>query len=187
MYMSLDDLFVSEIMVKDVQIVGESVSLQEACKVMSSRDIGSVVIVTNVDSKENRIPIGIITEHDVAKQIGIDPYRSHFSVPELLTNRTLITIPATTSLRYALRLMVSENIRRLPVVENSRLVGIVTDKDIYRAIVKNESLIASLMGDEFLAAHVKVQEQPWVYKLGEILHRRLGSDGAGHAKSWRER
>jgi CBS domain-containing protein len=177
--MSLDDLLISEIMVKDVHVVGESASLQEACMVMSSADIGSVVIVTNVDSKENRIPIGIITERDVVRQIGIDPYRSHFSVAELLANKPLITIPANTSIRYALRLMISENIRRLPVVENSKLIAIVTDKDIYRAIVKNESLIASLMRDEFLASHIKVQKQPWIYNLGEILHRAASSDEGG--------
>ena len=132
------------------------------------------MIVTNADSDENSIPIGIITERDVVKQIGIDPYRSHFSVCELI-NRSLITIPPSTSLRYALRLMVSENIRRLPVVENSKLVGIVTDKDIYHAIVKNESLILSLVDDEFLLEHIKERDQPWVNKLGQIMHKRIES------------
>ncbi len=172
--MSLEDLFVSEIMVKNVQIVGENATLHQACKVMSSNNIGSVVIVTNVESNKDRIPIGIITESDVVKQIGVDPYRSHFPVSEL-TRRPLITIPPSTSLRYALRLMVSENIRRLPVVENSRLLGIVTDRDIYRAIVKSESLIASLISDELLMKHIKEHDQPWVYKLGQIIHKRIGS------------
>jgi CBS domain-containing protein len=152
--MSLDDLLLSGIMVRDVHVVGEVASVQQACKVMSSNNIGSVVIVTNADSSKDRIPIGIVTERDVIKLIGIDPYRSHLSVSELI-DKPLITVPPTTSLRYALRLMVSENIRRLPVVENSKLVGIVTDRDIYREIVRNEALVVALANDELVAEHVR--------------------------------
>jgi predicted transcriptional regulator len=169
--MSLEDILVSRIMIKGVQVVDENASLQQACKVMTFNNVGSVVVVTNVDSdNNNRIPVGIITERDVVKQIGIDPYRSHFSISELL-NRPLITIPPSTSLRFALRLMVSENIRRLPVVENGKLVGIVTDRDIYHAIVKDESLVASLVNDELLIKHVEELEQPWIYRLREVLHK----------------
>lgn len=183
--MSIEDVIVSGIMVKDLQVVSENASLQQACKIMASNKIGSVIIVTNPDSAKDRIPIGIITKSDVVKQIGIDPYRSHFSVSEMLS-RPLVIIPPSTSLRYALRLMVSENIRHLPVVEHGKLVGIVTDKDIYRAIVRNESLLSALISDELLVKHIEELEQPWVYKLGEILHKRLGSNGirkSGESKS----
>lgn len=175
--MSLEEVVVSDIMVRDVRVLSESASLHQACKVMSTDKIGSVVVVSNADIalSKDRIPVGIITESDVVKQIGIDPYRSHYSVSELLS-RPLVSVPPSTSLRYALRLMVGENIRRLPVVENGKLVGIVSDKDIYRAIVRNESLIASLVNDELLTSHIEVVEQPWVYKLGEILHKRLNTN-----------
>jgi signal-transduction protein with cAMP-binding, CBS, and nucleotidyltransferase domain len=139
---------------------------------MSSNNIGSVVIVTNTDSNKDRIPIGIITERDVVKLIGVDPYKSHLSVSELI-DKPLITVPPSTSLRYALRLMVSENIRRLPVVENSKLVGIVTDRDIYHEIIRNESLIFALASDELLVKRAEDLQKPWVYKLGEILHKRI--------------
>jgi CBS domain-containing protein len=58
-------------------------------------------------------------------------------------------------------------------MDDSKLAGIITDKDIYRAIVKNESLISALISDKLLIKHVEELEQPWVYKLGEILHKRL--------------
>jgi acetoin utilization protein AcuB len=83
----------------------------------------------------------------------------------------LTTITPNTSLKDALRLFVSKDIRRLPVVDNRKLVGIVTDKDIYRAIAKDESLISALINDELLVKHVEELQQPWVYKLGEILHK----------------
>jgi CBS domain-containing protein len=164
-------------MISEVLVVSEIDSLQHACKIMSTNKIGSVVVVSNADLPNNnsRIPIGIITESDVVRQIGMDPYRSNYSVGELLY-RPLIQTPPNASLRYALRLMVGENIRRLPVVENGKLVGIVTDKDIYRGIVRNESLIVSLINDELLIKNVEDLEKPWVYKVGEILHKRLESE-----------
>lgn len=166
--MSLDDVIVSDIMVRDVITVNELASIQQACKLMSEHRIGSIIVVSDdgVRISKDTVPVGIITANDVVKQIGIDPYRSHYTVSEVLSS-PLITIPPTTSSRYALRLMIGENIRRLPVVENGRLVGIVTDKDIYRAIVKSEALIGSLIEDELIIKHIE-ERSPWVYKLGAI-------------------
>ena len=62
-------------------------------------------------------------------------------------------------------------------MDDRKLVGIVTDKDIYRAIAKNESLISALISDELLVKHIEELEQPWVYKLGEILHKRPDISG----------
>ncbi len=170
--MSLDNVPVSSIMVRDVKTIVENDSLQQACKVMQINNIGSVIVVAS--NKESKVPVGIITERDVVKHMAIDPSHSHFSARELMS-RPLIIITLNTSLKDALRLIVSKDIRRLPVVDNRKLVGIVTDKDIYRAIARNESLISALISDELLVKHIEELEQPWVYKLGEILHKRLGS------------
>lgn len=58
----------------------------------------------------------------------------------------MITIFSNGSLKAALQTMQSKNIRRLPVVQkgDGRLLGIITDKDIFRAIMNNQQLINSL-------------------------------------------
>src|SRR5690606_614804 len=137
--MSLDNVPVSSIMVRDVKTIGENDSLQHACKVMQTNNIGSVIVVDS--SKESKVPVGIITERDVVKHMATDPSRSHLSARELMSH-PLITITPNTSLRDSLHLIVSKDIRRLPVVDNGTLVGIVTDKDIYKAIARNESLVS---------------------------------------------
>lgn len=177
--MSLENVPVSSVMIRNVKTVGENDSLQQTCKVMQINKIGSVIVVAN-NKETDKVPIGIITETDVVKHIAIDPSHSHFSARELMSH-PLTTITSNTSLKEALRLIVSRDIRRLPVVDNSKLVGIVTDKDIYRAIAKNESLISALISDELLIKHIEELEQPWVYKLGEILHKRLGIEGIGES------
>jgi CBS domain-containing protein len=173
--MSLENVPVSSIMIRDVKTIGENDSLQQACKVMQINNIGSVIVVAS-NKEAEKVPVGIITERDVVKHIAIDPSHSLFSAQESMSH-PLITIGSNTSLKDALRLIVSRNIRRLPVVDERKLVGIVTDKDIYRAIAKNESLISALISDELLIKHIEELEQPWVYKLGEILHKRLSTNG----------
>lgn len=175
--MSMQNVSVASIMTRDVKTITDNESLQQSCKVMNANKIGSVIVVSS--DSGTRVPVGIITERDVINHIAMDVSRVHTRAGELMS-RPLVTILPTTSLRDALRIIVSKNIRHLPVVESDGgvLVGMVTDKDIYRAIVKDEALIAGLMSDEMLIEHIGRLEQPWVYKLGEILHRRMGSSSS---------
>jgi CBS domain-containing protein len=173
--MSLDDVCVSKVMTRDVKIAHENDSLQQTCRIMQINDIGSVIIVAS-DKEAETIPVGIITERDVVNHIAMDPSRSQLLARELMV-RPLVTISPNTSLRDSLRLIASKNIRRLPVTHDGKLVGIVTDKDIYREIAKSESLISAVVSDDQLMQNIEQLEQPFVYKLGEILHKRLGSSG----------
>lgn len=165
--MSLDTVSVSSIMIRDVKTVYANDPLQQACKVMQMNKIGSVIVVA-----DDKVPVGIITERDVVKNVAMDPSRSRLTARELMSH-PLITVTPNTSLKDALRLIVAKDIRRLPVVDGGKLVGIMTDKDIYKAIAKNESLISALINDELLVEHIEELQQPWVYKLGEILHKRI--------------
>ena len=63
-----------------------------------------------------------------------------------IMSKPVITIFSNGSLKAALQTMQSKNIRRLPVVQkgDGRLLGIITDKDIFRAIMNNQQLINSL-------------------------------------------
>jgi CBS-domain-containing membrane protein len=93
------------------------------------------------------------------------------------------TISPNSSLRDALVILISKNIRRLPVVDNNEnLVGIITDKDIYTEIAKSEAFIAGLLNEEFLRKYTQRLEQPWIYSLGEILHKRLSANAEPREK-----
>lgn len=169
--LNLEEIPVTKVMTKDVKTVTDHESLQEACKVMKANKIGSVIVVSS-EGAPNKIPVGIITERDVIYQIATDPSIVNSRVAEIMS-KPLITVSPNISLRDALLIIVSKNIRRLPVLENGVLIGIITDKAIYRTIAKDESLIAGLVSDEMIMEHIARLEQPFVYKLGEILHRRL--------------
>jgi CBS domain-containing protein len=152
--MSLDSLSVSSIMSKEVKTESENQNIMSACKVMRDNDIGCVVVV-NVQDKE-KTPVGIITERDIIRilgQMGIE-----FRTPlTKLMSKPIVSIRPNSSIREAIQLMNSNRIRRLIVVDgNNRMVGIVTEKDIFREISKNPSLISGFVGENYPAEHREV-------------------------------
>jgi len=114
---------VKEIMTRDVVAVDIRSSVSELVKEMLKRDVGSVIIT------DNDHPVGIVTERDIVKKIVSKNLRpDEVSIKDIMST-PLITIPAVENVTDAMQKMVKLKIRRLPVVENARLVGIVTDID----------------------------------------------------------
>lgn len=95
--------------------------------------------------------VGIITERDVVRILGkLEPWL--LSTPlSALMSKPLITIRSNGSLRDAIQTMYSKNIRRLPVIsdKDGQLVGMITDKDIFRILMKNQNLVQSILSDTF--------------------------------------
>lgn len=165
---------ISSVMIRDVKAVSDTDSLHQACKIMNANKIGSVIVMGS-NGKNGKVPVGIITERDLIRHIAQDIASIGSNVNKLMS-RPLITIPLNASMKDALMIMISKNIRHIVILdENGALAGIVADKDIYRAIARDESLIAGLISDEMLLEHAERLEQQWVYKLGEILHRRIAN------------
>jgi CBS domain-containing protein len=151
---SLDSLSVSSIMSKEVKTENENQNIMSACKVMRDNDIGCVVVV-NIQDKEET-PVGIITERDIIRilgQMGIE-----FRAPlTKFMSKPIVSIQPNSSIREAIQLMNSHRIRRLIVVDgNNRMMGILTEKDIFREISKNQSLITGFVGENYPAEHREV-------------------------------
>ena len=99
---------------------------------MSNNDIGSVVIVDDLDARK---PIGIITERDIVRTIGmIQPHQLLVSIREHMSH-PLVTLSSNATVYDAIRLMYEKKIRRIIILEKEKLVGIITDKDIFRSLV----------------------------------------------------
>ena len=109
---------------------------------MSDNIIGWVV---SVDDLETRKPLGIITERDVIRTIGmlqphqlVVPVREHMSHP-------LITLSSKATVSDVMKLMYERKIRRVVILENDKLAGILTDKDIFRYLVENKDLLSTVI------------------------------------------
>lgn len=109
---------VKEVMNKAV-VIDHDVSLKEAAQIMSSRNIGSLIVLKN-----NKIA-GIITEKDIMDNISFLTKK----VSEVM-KKSVVTIEKSESLDNAALLMTEKKIKRLPVTDKESLVGIITATDI---------------------------------------------------------
>ena len=118
------EVIVKEAMKTNLAIVDPKTSILEAAIIMKDRKIGNVIVV--LDDQ----PIGILTESDIIKKVvaeGKNPEK--LSAKDAMSTPVVITDPYIT-LEQAQKIMGNCNIRRLPVIENGKLIGIITQKDI---------------------------------------------------------
>lgn len=97
-------------------------SLLEAAKLMSSVNIGSLVVIKGSE------PLGIITERDIINTIADDSVLSDTKV-EAVMSTPVISIDSTLTVQDALVIMSKENIRHLLVTEKERAIGMFSFKN----------------------------------------------------------
>lgn len=127
-------LTVKDIMRK-VITVDASLTVCEATKIMDEKNIGSVLIVKNGEI------IGILTERDVLRRVvakGLDPWYTPVSQ---VMSFPLHTIDSNTDIITAGKIMSKHHIRRLPVIEKGKIIGIITDRDILDAVSRFQKAI----------------------------------------------
>jgi CBS domain-containing protein len=162
--MSIESVPVSNIMVRNVKTAEENQSINAIAKVMSENNVGSVVIVRSNDSEDLS---GIITERDIVRIAGA-AQTSSSTLLQLyardIMSKPVITIDAASSIQDAIQSMKLNNIRRLPVVDREgKMVGIITDKDIFRAIINSQSLAASI------SENITIEYRPMYERLSEFM------------------
>lgn len=120
-----------EIMSPDCTCIGENDSLLDAAKRLAELDVGALPIC----GEDDRLK-GMITDRDIvvkALAAGRDPGATKVSELGRGDGQT-ITIGADDSIDEALRTMSQHQVRRLPVIDGKRLVGIVSQADVARNI-----------------------------------------------------
>lgn len=143
---NIKNMAVAEFMTRNVRTVKEKESMGQACKLMYQENIGSIVVLrgdanankpgTSDHTVKNETPVGIVTERDVTKMVGLSE-KFFADMPVLaVMSQPLITINPDTTLKDAVSLMQQKNIRRLPVIDSKGLmVGIITAKDIFKPLM----------------------------------------------------
>ncbi len=130
---------VKEIMTRDVVTVDIKSDVPHLAKKMLVYDVGSVIVM------DKKHPVGIVTERDIVRKIVSKNLKPDaISIKELMTT-PLMTIPATEDVADTMHRMVKMEIRRLPVVENGKLVGIVTDTDLIAISAEMGSIFSDLI------------------------------------------
>jgi CBS domain-containing protein len=120
---------VDEFMTKNVVTADEETSVVKTVGEMGRQRIGSVIITRKGE------PFGIFTERDLLTAF-LAKGRALFAVVGPECSSPLITIPAGTSVHEAAATMALKHIRRLPIVRDDKLMGIITARDLVEAYAK---------------------------------------------------
>jgi CBS domain-containing protein len=115
---------VREAMTPGVRTVSPSQSLAEAAALMKSEDVGSVPVV-----EEGRLA-GILTDRDIVIRAVAERRDPQTVKVDEIASGELVTVEPEQDLDEALTLMARHQVRRLPVVEEGRLVGMLAQADI---------------------------------------------------------
>jgi len=113
--------------------VKEDTLVSEAAKLMAKHRVGYLLVRRDEDALLGRTA-GIITEADVLEKVlseGLNPKK--IPVKDVMTT-PIITVDSKTSLDDAIEMMIKKNIRRLPIEERGKIIGIIVDRDIVRAV-----------------------------------------------------
>ena len=115
---------VKEIMTRDAISITPKYSIRESVDLMTKNGIGSLPIV----DKEDKV-VGIVTERDFA--LALAGSLTNETVGDIMIKDVITTTPGT-PIESCSKIMVRNNLRRIPVVEEGKLIGIVTSTDILR-------------------------------------------------------
>nr|WP_209690162.1 CBS domain-containing protein [Methanomicrobium sp. W14] len=123
--------------------IGSEATVWKAAEKMCRNEVGSCIVL------QNNVPKGIVTEEDLTcKIVALNKKPGEVYVSEIMST-PLITIDSDKTVGEATHMMVSHKVRRLPVVENQKVVGLVTVRDILS--VSNE--LNEIMSDLIKVNH----------------------------------
>jgi len=130
------DLKIEDIMSRDMVTAAMTDTVFSAAKKMSENNVSCIVVV------DDEMVLGILTDKDMLKGLaGQDRQFNHLRVADRMSSPVEVT-SRKTSIVAAGQIMETRGIKRLPVVEGGRLVGIVTQTDITRGLVSISPLQA---------------------------------------------
>jgi CBS domain-containing protein len=131
---NLKSLQLNEIMARDPVTLDSERTVREAALAMDRSDIGCVLVTSMLDGKEK--VVGIVTERDLVRRVLTKAGQiSDLRVKDIMSSPLIVVDPGATIVEAA-SVMERNRVRRLPVVDQERLVGVVTVSDLAKALAK---------------------------------------------------
>ena len=117
---------IKEVMTSEVKACEPDTTVAEAAKVMAKEDVGPVPVV-----EEGRLT-GIVTDRDIVIRVVAEGRDPNSTTVGEIASRDVVTVSPDDDLDTALKQLAQNQVRRIPVVDGGRLVGIVAQADIAR-------------------------------------------------------
>jgi len=118
---------------RQIWTISKGQSVMQALILMSEKNIGAIIIVDNDD-----FPIGIFSERDYARKIILKGKSSKDTLLDEVMTKELITITRDYKVEQCMEIMNEKRIRHLPVLENKKIVGIISIGDVLKIMIKEQ-------------------------------------------------
>ena len=132
-------MLVKEAMTKKVIVINPNTTIKDAAKIMSQYRVGSIVVL------EDEKLVGIITELDIIWKVVASELDTKTTLVRDVMSKKVVTINADQTLEDATDVMVENKIKKLPVIEGNKIIGIITATDIISIQPKLIESLAKLM------------------------------------------
>ena len=119
-------LRIEDVMVKEVITIDEASTVKQAANTMNKYEIGCLIVT------RNRKAVGILTERYLLKRVVSQGKSATRTKVSTVMSKPIIVVEPDMDLEEAARLMFKLKVKKLPVVDRGRLVGLVTLTDIAR-------------------------------------------------------
>ena len=117
-----------------VWTIGPDETVYKALMIMADKDIGALVVV------ENDQVVGIVSERDYARKVVLKGKTSlDTPVRDIMTPQVYFVNPDC-SAEECMALMTEKRVRHLPVMENNKLVGVVSIGDVVKSIISSQKV-----------------------------------------------
>lgn len=115
---------IRDIMEKNVIIIGHDKTVLDAACLMKENEISFLVVLKNEE------PIGVVTESDFVRKLAVnDKVASKVPLSEIMSYK-FRSVESTTEIEDAVQKMLNNKIRRLLVIDDGKLVGVITQTDL---------------------------------------------------------
>ena len=118
---------------RQIWTISKDQSVMQTLILMSENNIGAIIIVDN-----NNFPIGIFSERDYARKIILKGKSSKDTLLDEVMTKELITVTRDYKIDQCMEIMNEKRIRHLPVLENKKIVGIISIGDVLKIMIKEQ-------------------------------------------------
>ena len=115
---------IRDIMEKNVITIEKDKTAQDAAKIINEKDISFLVVM------DEGLPVGVLSESDFVRKIAAEDKKSSDVPLSDIMSYKFRSVGPTTTIENAVQKMLNNNIRRLLILEDDKLVGVITQTDL---------------------------------------------------------
>jgi CBS domain-containing protein len=119
----------------EVWSIPPTAPIRAALELMAEKDIGALLVMDDHDL------VGIFSERDYAREVILKGKSSHDTPVDNVMTRDIHTISPAQHVQTAMTLMTEERIRHLPVIEKSKVIGVISIGDVVKSTIQQQEFL----------------------------------------------